>query len=360
MGNLRYLPNRIARRLARLFTSPAPTEPLRAAIQVVLPTEEIHRASRYQFKLYLQNQGSELWHSRGAHRVQIAHQWLDPQGDVISTGDLCRLRSSIPPGHNGHQLLSVLTPPYCGDYTLKITLTRANSCPIDDQGTELSCPVPVTELPWRNCDYIEWYQQADLHKDHWTIVGPETLSEHQMGQKAQLQMLLDLGLTPDAHILEVGCGTGRLAEALLPYLNSSGGYYGCDIGEEAIRFCRCHFEGANFVFERNDPDSLPFADIKVDHVVFFSVLTHTCPEEALKLLTAARQCLNPNGSILADVFHSTLTSCFAGKRNAIEWNQSLFWDTVQKAGLKGEVLEQYCHPWHRFAQRVFVRLRPVG
>ena len=69
---------------------------------------------------------------------------------------------------------------------------------------------------------------------------------------AKLETLREVGLTPDTRILDVGCGTGQLAGPLESFLSDRGLYYGTDIGEEAIAFCRGRFERPNFRFARNE------------------------------------------------------------------------------------------------------------
>ena len=45
-------------------------------------------------------------------------------------------------------------------------------------------------------------------------------------------------LEPGETVLDIGCGTGRMAVPLLRYLNESGSYFGFDISKKAIRWCR--------------------------------------------------------------------------------------------------------------------------
>src|SRR5262249_44614789 len=93
----------------------------------------------------------------------------------------------------------------------------------------------------RDFDYRTAYRQADLERDYWSIVGPKTKDEFQDLARGKFQLLLAQGLTPDKRILDVGCGTGQLTEALADYLSPAGLYYGTDIAPEAIAFCRGKF-----------------------------------------------------------------------------------------------------------------------
>ena len=60
-----------------------------------------------------------------------------------------------------------------------------------------------------------------------------------------------LSLSRDMHILDFGCGCGRLALPLLEYLNGSGHYLGIDIIHELVQFCReeitPHYSNSEFL-----------------------------------------------------------------------------------------------------------------
>ena len=53
----------------------------------------------------------------------------------------------------------------------------------------------------------------------------------------QAQFLIGEGLTPPDTLLDIGCGTGRLARKLAPYL-LPGGYYGVDLSDAAVACAR--------------------------------------------------------------------------------------------------------------------------
>ncbi len=55
--------------------------------------------------------------------------------------------------------------------------------------------------------------------------------------RMQLDFLISQGLTPESTLLDIGCGTGRLACKAVPYLNHSK-YAGIDISAAAIQECR--------------------------------------------------------------------------------------------------------------------------
>src|SRR5436305_1220924 len=61
---------------------------------------------------------------------------------------------------------------------------------------------------------------------------------------ALVKALADLaGTTPSSHILDVGCGVGKLAVAMTHFLDENGHYEGLDIVPEAIEWCMKHIAG---------------------------------------------------------------------------------------------------------------------
>jgi SAM-dependent methyltransferase len=62
-------------------------------------------------------------------------------------------------------------------------------------------------------------------------------------------------LRPDEKILDIGCGSGRMAIPLLQYLDGSGSYVGFDISQKAIRWCQDH------IASRDQRFSFFYADI---------------------------------------------------------------------------------------------------
>lgn len=202
-------------------------------------------------------------------------------------------------------------------------------------------------------DYRRWYSTCDLQRDYWTIVGPATKEEYERLSLVKLQLLIDLGLTPDAKILDVGCGTGLLAASLHDFLSERGLYVGADISPEAVAFCRSRFPRCNFAFHPSEMTKLPALTERFDFIVFYSVFTHTYPRETALLLREASRLLADGGLIFADVFTAPLIDEHTGDRGAVEINPDHLMRLLDGSGLHAELIEMQPRP--RLGQRLFFK-----
>lgn len=113
------------------------------------------------------------------------------------------------------------------------------------------------------------YQHAVGAGDNWETHG-----------NLQRDFLISQGLQPEHRLLEIGCGTGRLARKAAPYLNA-GGYVGVDIAPAAIRCAESLAAGEGWLdraprFACGDiPDWGPF-----DFLWAFAVFIHV-PQEIM-------------------------------------------------------------------------------
>ena len=127
------------------------------------------------------------------------------------------------------------------------------------------------------------------------------------------------GLLPHHHVLDVGCGTGRIAIPLTQYLAPEGRYEGFDPAREAVRHCRRKISPSypNFRFQLADlynknyspwgrfKDSeygFPYPDGAFDVVFAVSVFTHLLPAGTGRYLQEIARVLKPGGRFLATFF----------------------------------------------------------
>jgi SAM-dependent methyltransferase len=129
----------------------------------------------------------------------------------------------------------------------------------------------------------EFHEMEALEESHWWFRGKRLL----------LEALLSLaGGGPGPRILDLGCGTGGVLQALAP----QGSAVGIDSVELALRFCRN--KGLASVVQGSVLE-LPFRLASFDVCVLMDVLEHVDDEAAL--LTEVRRVLRPGGAAVISV-----------------------------------------------------------
>lgn len=119
-------------------------------------------------------------------------------------------------------------------------------------------------------------------------------------------------------VLDVGSGMGRTAVALCSFLSEQGSYYGFDIMEKGIDWCRkkigkdfpnFHFEhvklGNDLYNEYSNNASnfrFPYQDEQFDIIFSFSVFTHMLPDEIQNYLKEIHRTLKEDGQCLCSFF----------------------------------------------------------
>jgi FkbM family methyltransferase len=114
--------------------------------------------------------------------------------------------------------------------------------------------------------------------------------------RIEVAILRHYGLRPDNFLVDVGCGSGRLARPLSAYL--VGKYSGFDLVEDLIEYARRTVNRPDWRFEAIDHISIPEPDGCADMVCFFSVLTHLLHEHSYWYLEEAKRVLKPGGKIV--------------------------------------------------------------
>jgi SAM-dependent methyltransferase len=128
------------------------------------------------------------------------------------------------------------------------------------------------------------------------------------------------GLKPDARVLEVGCGCGRIATALASYISENGSYDGFDVAPPLLNWCRqelhprlphfrfqladeVHASGHNPSGTKNAAEfGFPYASGSFDLVILSSVLTHMMPEAIANYLRETARVLCSGGSAFISLF----------------------------------------------------------
>jgi SAM-dependent methyltransferase len=127
----------------------------------------------------------------------------------------------------------------------------------------------------------------------------------------QQRLLEFYGMRPDSDLLEIGCGIGRLAYALGPWLDA-GTYTGFDIAPAAIAWLNENYgpllpnftfdlvEVTNARYRPKDGDSaakvgFPYPDDAFDFACSFSVFTHMRLDDIRNYLRELARVLRPGG-----------------------------------------------------------------
>lgn len=357
LANLVPAPLRPAARRARDFLRrwehapldhPLTPDDLRAVVQPATHSLLLEKRESVPFPLVVRNLGSAVWSSYGRHPVWLTFQWLTARKEPV---DCSLITTPLPfPVHPGAEVrveAHLTAPDSVGHYLVRVDLAQdGGASHTEPNGRPLLIEVQVTGRDADDIDYFQSYATADLTRDYWTVVGPGTEDEFYRLAEAKLQHLRDIGLTPDSHVLDVGCGTGQLAVPLEKYLSDRGAYYGTDIGKEAVEYCRARFTRPNFRFAPSGMTSIPLTTERFHFVTFFSVFTHTYPDETALLLAEANRLLAPGGLILADVFTSAVVERCAGNRGAMVLNRDHFLNLVRLAGLTAAVSARWPNQRH--------------
>lgn len=127
------------------------------------------------------------------------------------------------------------------------------------------------------------------------------------------------GLLPDHHVLDAGCGIGRMAAPLTRYLSPRGRYEGFDVVADGIEWCTKAISPRfpNFRFTRvpvynkhyNPLGTVaasefvfPYEDGSFDLVFLTSVFTHMLPDDLRNYIRQVSRVLRPGGRCLVTFF----------------------------------------------------------
>lgn len=303
----------------------------RAQIEVQEATEQVEITRAMPCTIGLKNVGDQTWRAGGWYPVHLSYHWRT--GGRAIEGLRSPLPGDVPPGGQAVVACAVLAPADEGDYLLEFDLVREHVGWFKSGGS----PTAQLRRAVRDYDYHTTYSRVDFEKDYWTIVGPSTKEEHERLGREKRQTLIDLGMTPHSRVLDVGCGTGQLTDALVDYLGDDAVYWGTDLAHEAVAFCQKRFSRPNFHFCQNEMTTVPVRDQQFDIIFLSSVFTHMYALEIQAMLIDLKRLLAPGGLIMADAFVSPHVATEAGSRSKVEHNEDRLKGLFAQAGLAWEL-----------------------
>ena len=104
------------------------------------------------------------------------------------------------------------------------------------------------------------------------------------------------GLQPEHNVVDVGCGSGRLAVALRPFL--TGKLLGTDVLQKALDYAAEKCARPDWEFVRTVEPVIPAAAQSADYICFFSVFTHLLDEDIYRFLVESKRVARPGGVIM--------------------------------------------------------------
>jgi SAM-dependent methyltransferase len=296
----------------------------------------------------IRNTGERTWWGRGTHCVELLVEWKTQRLDSLSDRPRVRLPlpDALPSGAKQTISLPLSALSALGDFTLEISLGLGFDQPFNLPSAYVDVTVdedaPDFELATR-------FDSADREA--------ELTTQAKMNSTVKRQ-LLELGFNSGSKILDLGCGVGSLAAALVPDLNEAGGYCGLELSERAIERSRQSYPQANAHFQQMELTRLPLGGMLFDFIVAHDLFTHTFPAENRDLLLEAKRLLAPEGCLVAEFITSPVVNDGLGNRRAFENHHRKLFDLFHEVGLRCEELSQ--RPWGIYATRRCFKLTHLG
>ena len=137
--------------------------------------------------------------------------------------------------------------------------------------------------------------------------------------KLEAALLRSLGLDRGGFVIDVGCGSGRLAHQLSarPGLR----YLGTDIVPDLLDHARKLCARPDWRFVQTDGVQIPSEDGTADFVCFFSVFTHLTHEDTFRYLREARRVLKPGGKVVFSFLEFLVPSHWAVFQQSLDHGQ---------------------------------------
>ncbi len=182
--------------------------------------------------------------------------------------------------------------------------------------------------------------------------------------------ILALGYSGREMIVDLGCGSGRLARKLVPLLKEEGRYLGLDVNQTLIHEAREQVAkaggGEAFQFKKITDPVIPVEEKSIDLLVAFSVVTHIDLEDTFNYFKELKRVLKPDGQALISYLSTEIEGHWklflqeagmnAGARNSRVRNHVMVPGTLnrlaEKAGLQVVSDHAADHSWITLTEAV--------
>jgi ubiquinone/menaquinone biosynthesis C-methylase UbiE len=112
--------------------------------------------------------------------------------------------------------------------------------------------------------------------------------------KIEAAILQSFGLRQGMHVVDLGCGSGRLAAELYKLTDIS--FSGTDVVNSLLEYAKTKAPGYNFILHQEL--SIPVSNASADIVSAFSLFTHLLHAETYLYLEEALRVLKPGGKLI--------------------------------------------------------------
>jgi ubiquinone/menaquinone biosynthesis C-methylase UbiE len=134
--------------------------------------------------------------------------------------------------------------------------------------------------------------------------------------KIEFEILKKFGLKPHHSVVDVGCGSGRLASSLNE--NHEGSYLGTDVVPELLEYAQSLTNRKDWRFEMVNDLIIPMEDGHADFACFFSVFTHLLHEQTFRYLRETHRVLKTGGKIIFSFLEFKIPSHWAAFEGSLQ------------------------------------------
>jgi len=189
---------------------------------------------------------------------------------------------------------------------------------------------------------FEWNEMEHA----WQCNRTEADGIHKVGahgeweDKAQPQLMKDVGLLPHHKFLDLGCGALRGTLRLIEYLDD-GNFYGSDISQSLLDVAMMRYEKLGTdkyinLLKMNDFKSILKFNTKFDYILSVSLLTHLHHDNIEELLDVVKLILEPEGKYYFSLIPYNGKEPSSGSISVAKTNIDWLIDTGLKKELKIE------------------------